>query len=73
MSNGTGGKTIWDEVYSTIEGMHEYDGLMCLPCMPKHVMNELKDFEFQADDILIVSYPQSGTSAIIIFVEIKTV
>ena len=51
----------WDPHYGRIQGMYVWRDMLCLPCMPKDLMDEMVDkFVFGTDDILLVSYPQSS-------------
>ena len=51
----------WDAHYGRIEGMHVWRDMLCLPCMPQDLMDEMIDkFVFRPDDVLLVSYPQSS-------------
>ena len=51
----------WDPLYGRVQGMHVWRDMLCLPCMPTQLMEQMVDnFQFQDDDILLVSYPQSG-------------
>lgn len=51
----------WDAMYGEVKGMHVWRDMLCLPCMPKHLMDDVVDnFKFQEGDVILLSYPQSS-------------
>ena len=44
-----------------IPGEHIYDGIVFGEIFPSKVLDEVKNFVFREDDILIATYPKSGT------------
>jgi len=43
-------------------GMHDYEGMVLPDVFPNSSVEEVKHFPFQASDIVISTYPRSGTS-----------
>lgn len=46
-----------------VAGEHRYDGILYLPSCPDYVVKKVRDekLDFQRDDVIVATYPKSGT------------